>query len=56
MKTKYILFSACCAFTNRSFVTASDNGDSSASALTSLLAGSQLHRLNLLFTDSLTTD
>jgi hypothetical protein len=32
------------------------NGDYSASALTSLSAGSQLHRLGLLFTDSLKTD
>jgi hypothetical protein len=35
---------------------ASNSGDSSASALTSLLTGSQLHWLSILFTDSLTTD
>jgi hypothetical protein len=34
-------------------VTASNSGDSLASALTSLSAGSQLHRLSLLFTDFL---
>jgi hypothetical protein len=39
----------------RSLVKASDNGDSSVSALTSLPSGSQLHRLSLLSTDSLTT-
>jgi hypothetical protein len=33
-----------------------NSGDSSASALTSLPAGSQLHQLSFLFTDSLTTD
>jgi hypothetical protein len=36
-------------------VTASNNGDSSASALSSLVTGSQLHRLSLLLTNSLTT-
>jgi hypothetical protein len=40
---------------SRSLVTASNRGDSSASAFTSLPASSQLHRLSLLFTDSLTT-
>jgi hypothetical protein len=40
---------------SRSLVTASNSGDSSASAVTSLVAGSQLRRLSLLFTDSLTT-
>jgi hypothetical protein len=39
----------------RSLVTASNSGDSSASAITSLPASSQLNRLSLLFTDALTT-
>jgi hypothetical protein len=39
-------------FTSRSIATASNNAYSSASALTSLPAGSQLRRLNLLVTDS----
>jgi hypothetical protein len=50
------VFSVCCVFTSRFLVTASNSGGSSASALTSLPAGCQLHRLSLLFTDSLTTD
>jgi hypothetical protein len=37
-------------------VTASNSGDSSASALTSLPAGSQLHGASLFLTDSLTSD
>jgi hypothetical protein len=43
-------------FTSRSLVTASKSRDSSASALTSLSSGSQLHWLCLLLSDSLTTD
>jgi hypothetical protein len=43
------------AITCRFLATASDSGDSSASALTSLSAGSQLHRLSILLTNSLTT-
>jgi hypothetical protein len=42
-------------FTSRSLVAASNSGDSSAYALTSLLGSSQIRRLNPLFTDSLTT-
>jgi hypothetical protein len=42
-------------FTSRSLVTATNSEDSSASAFTSLPAGSQLHRLSLPFTNSLTT-
>jgi hypothetical protein len=42
--------------TIRFLVTASNSRDSSALALTSLPIGSQLHRLNLIFTYSLTTD
>jgi hypothetical protein len=49
-------FPACCVFTSRSLVTASNSGDSSAFAFTSLIAGSELQSLSLLFTDSLTTD
>jgi hypothetical protein len=41
-------------FTGRSLITVSNSGDSPASALTSLSADSQLHRLSLLVTDSLT--
>jgi hypothetical protein len=40
------------AFTSRFPVTDLNNGDSSASALTSLPADSQLHRISLLFADS----
>jgi hypothetical protein len=47
------VFSVCYVFTSRSLV-ASNSVDSSASTFTSLLAGSQLHRLRFLFTDSLT--
>jgi hypothetical protein len=55
---------ACCIFTSSSLVTASNNGDPSASALTSLPASSQLHRLksslhrppSLLLTDWFSTD
>jgi hypothetical protein len=50
-----LVFSVCCVFTNRYLIMASNSGDSSASALTTLPAGSQLHRLSLLFTDSLIT-
>jgi hypothetical protein len=49
-------FPVCCVFTSRSLVTASNSGNSSAFAVTSLLACSQLHRLSILFTDSLATD
>jgi hypothetical protein len=42
--------------TSPSLVTSSNNGDSSASALSSLPDGSQLLRLSLIFTDSLTND
>jgi hypothetical protein len=45
--------SICCVFTSRSLVTASNSGDSSASALNSLSAGSQIRRIHLLFTDPL---
>jgi hypothetical protein len=40
-------FPVCCVFTSRSLITASNSGDSSASALTSFLS--------LLFTDFVTT-
>jgi hypothetical protein len=43
-------------FTTHSLVAASNSGGFSASTLTSLLTGSQLHRLCLLFTDTLTTE
>jgi hypothetical protein len=46
---------ACCDFSSRFLVTVSNSGDSSASAFTSLHAGSQLRRLSLLLTDSFTT-
>jgi hypothetical protein len=42
--------------TSRSLVTASNSGDSSASALTSLPAGSQLYRISLLLRHSIPTD
>jgi hypothetical protein len=47
--------SVCCIFASRSLVMTSNSGDSSASALTSVPAGSQLLWLSLLFTDSRTT-
>jgi hypothetical protein len=50
------VFSVCCIFSSRSLATASNSGGSSASALTSLPANSQLHRLSLFFTDCLTND
>jgi hypothetical protein len=43
-------------FNDRSLVTVSNSGDTSAFAFNSLPAGSQMRRLSLLFTDSLTTD
>jgi hypothetical protein len=49
-------FQSFTVYSSRFLVSASNSGGSSVSALTSLPAGSQIHRLNLLFTDSLTTD
>jgi hypothetical protein len=42
------VFSVCCVFTSCSLVTASNSGDSSASMLTLLPAGSQLQQLSSL--------
>jgi hypothetical protein len=48
-------FSVRCVFTSRSLVMASNIGDSSASAFTSLSASSHPHQVSLFFTDSVST-
>jgi hypothetical protein len=55
LHTLQITIAVCCSSSVVPRLTASNSGDSSASELTSLSAGSQLHRLSLFFTDCLTT-